>query len=369
MKIKFKKQFIYLLIIPLLIFALLVIQGISSSSISMFPSDKDNYRYSFYTDSASGGNSSIIDFNMGDRDITFKYLLRKGYRFPFAGFKIVPAENNEFMDFSSFEKVKFIIKVNQPQNTQIILATYEKGITNIEDDQTFRYNSYEVTLQPDQTKYELGLIQFTTPNWWFRQIKKGRPEVGEIDFSRILEIGFENGHLSNLNMEYGFKLSSIIFYKSRKGYYIQLATFFSCYYLILFITFFLMQRKSKVQFIPYKSIPQSTNDDNIDVDAKCIITFIGKHYDDPDLNISKVSKETGVPGSKISLTLKEIYNYNFKQYLNSLRIAEAKRLLLETDENITRIALDVGYNNPTHFHRIFKKAEDVSPREFRLKNE
>jgi YesN/AraC family two-component response regulator len=77
----------------------------------------------------------------------------------------------------------------------------------------------------------------------------------------------------------------------------------------------------------------------------------------------------GVSASKITQILREKKNCSYKQYLNSIRLSEAKRLLLETDRNIVDIAQKVGYSNVTHFNRIFKTTEGISPRQFRTSNE
>jgi AraC-like DNA-binding protein len=56
---------------------------------------------------------------------------------------------------------------------------------------------------------------------------------------------------------------------------------------------------------------------------------------------------------------------NIVNYINKLRIEEAKRLLRETDQTINEIALSLGYNNNQSFNRFFKKYEGVTPGEFR----
>ena len=58
----------------------------------------------------------------------------------------------------------------------------------------------------------------------------------------------------------------------------------------------------------------------------------------------------------------------FRQYLNRIKIHESKRLLLETDRQVTDIAFRVGYKNVTHYNRIFKEMEEVSPNQFRKAN-
>ncbi len=62
---------------------------------------------------------------------------------------------------------------------------------------------------------------------------------------------------------------------------------------------------------------------------------------------------------------KEYTNVTPAQYLQSLRVSNAKTLLESTNYNITEIALIVGYDNPLYFSRIFRKQYGMSPSEFR----
>ena len=47
------------------------------------------------------------------------------------------------------------------------------------------------------------------------------------------------------------------------------------------------------------------------------------------------------------------------------RISQAKRLLKGTDDKIYSIALQVGYNDPKHFTRLFEKNVGVKPAVYR----
>jgi AraC-like DNA-binding protein len=55
----------------------------------------------------------------------------------------------------------------------------------------------------------------------------------------------------------------------------------------------------------------------------------------------------------------------FTQYLQQLRIAEAQKLLAETDLGIAEIAFRVGFENLSYFNRSFKNLCNQSPRDFR----
>lgn len=73
---------------------------------------------------------------------------------------------------------------------------------------------------------------------------------------------------------------------------------------------------------------------------------------------------------------KSTLNYNFKhyvsctpiEYLLTLRLDMAKRLLLETDKSIEKISEECGFSSSNYFGTIFKKHLGISPKSYR-KNE
>lgn len=56
----------------------------------------------------------------------------------------------------------------------------------------------------------------------------------------------------------------------------------------------------------------------------------------------------------------------FKQLLIEKRMSQAAYLLQHTDLTVAEIALSVGYENTSYFHRTFRETYGMSPREFRV---
>jgi transcriptional regulator GlxA family with amidase domain len=53
------------------------------------------------------------------------------------------------------------------------------------------------------------------------------------------------------------------------------------------------------------------------------------------------------------------------EYMQSLRIEEAKQILESTDDAIDTIVPEVGYDDPASFRRLFKRLTGVTPGKYR----
>jgi AraC family transcriptional regulator of arabinose operon len=56
-----------------------------------------------------------------------------------------------------------------------------------------------------------------------------------------------------------------------------------------------------------------------------------------------------------------------QQYLMQYKLKKARELLMDTDLPIQDIAMQVGYDNPLTFSKIFKNYYGESPRMYRLR--
>jgi two-component system response regulator YesN len=95
-----------------------------------------------------------------------------------------------------------------------------------------------------------------------------------------------------------------------------------------------------------------------------IKVYIHNHYTQ-ELTLERVSSLFYLNPSYLSYLFKEKTAENFTDYINKLRIAQAKQLLKGTDDKVYKIAKTLGYDNPKYFFRVFKKMTGTTPENFR----
>ena len=95
-----------------------------------------------------------------------------------------------------------------------------------------------------------------------------------------------------------------------------------------------------------------------------VLRFIDEHRHEA-LAQQAVANSAGLSPAAFSRFFKRATGKTFVAYVNDLRLREACRALLETDQSITEIAYAAGFNNLSHFHQQFRQATGKSPREYR----
>lgn len=96
-----------------------------------------------------------------------------------------------------------------------------------------------------------------------------------------------------------------------------------------------------------------------------VLNFIREEFANNDLSLSYVADHFFITPNYLSSFFKEQVGDTFLNYLTGLRIEQAKRLLVETDYAVNVIAEKVGYASANTLIRIFKKAEHMTPGEYR----
>lgn len=96
-----------------------------------------------------------------------------------------------------------------------------------------------------------------------------------------------------------------------------------------------------------------------------------KQYLDANLSLVGTAEALGVSQGHLSKTINNEMQISFKDYVNGLRVEEAKRYLLDsTFSNYTLLAigLEAGFNSKSTFNASFKKIVGVTPSQFKKNN-
>ena len=88
-------------------------------------------------------------------------------------------------------------------------------------------------------------------------------------------------------------------------------------------------------------------------------------YRDPDLTLERLARRLVIPARRISAAINRVHGRNVSQFINSYRIAEAKRLLRNSAQSITDIQFSVGFQTKSNFNREFRRQTALSPSEYR----
>lgn len=117
----------------------------------------------------------------------------------------------------------------------------------------------------------------------------------------------------------------------------------------------------------FSNISESLKDKNIyssnDLIEKIKI-YINKNYQ-KNLSVEFLSSLFYLNRSYCSSIFKKKTGEKLVDYINSVRIEKAKRLLESTDKKMYQISKAVGYDNVKYFFRIFKSKEKISPEQYR----
>ena len=91
-------------------------------------------------------------------------------------------------------------------------------------------------------------------------------------------------------------------------------------------------------------------------------------YLDPQLSLEKLSEQLQISTGKLSTFVNTFSGNNFSDYINSLRVEEAKKCLRNPDfesYTIVAIGLECGFNSKSTFYFSFKKFTGQTPTAFR----
>ena len=94
-----------------------------------------------------------------------------------------------------------------------------------------------------------------------------------------------------------------------------------------------------------------------------ILRYIDENYKNGSL--TELAKDLHYDFFWLSREIKKQTGKTYTELVQEKRLAQACFLLKNTDITISDIAIQVGYDNISYFHRIFKKRFNMSPKAYK----
>jgi AraC-like DNA-binding protein len=89
---------------------------------------------------------------------------------------------------------------------------------------------------------------------------------------------------------------------------------------------------------------------------------LAKH---PDLTLKRIASRLVLPARAVSQAINRAEGCNVSQFVNTVRVNEACRLLAKTAQPVTAIMFDSGFQTKSNFNREFLRVTGKTPREWR----
>jgi AraC-like DNA-binding protein len=91
------------------------------------------------------------------------------------------------------------------------------------------------------------------------------------------------------------------------------------------------------------------------------IRYVETHIARPDLSVEELSHELGMSRVHLYKKLLQITGKTPIEFIRIIRLKRAAQLLRESQQNVSEVAYQVGFNNPKYFSKYFKDEFGVLP--------
>lgn len=351
--------------VPVLAAGLLVLAYfLSIKDYPVFPNTQ-KFNYTFYSDSMAGGDSKIVRHLVTDSLLKFDYQISTKINSPYVGLNIGPKETKT-IDMARYNELSIQLKGLEVNGAGIALITRNSLKENDQDLQgVLFYHIFKIS--PGIQNYHISTDKFEIPNWWGEFNRIENASAIEPDLSNLEAINVSSAFTPNTGKIQSMEIYSMTFSRNNQPLTMMVSSLVFLFMLLVFITLYIIEitgKKNQAIIVTYKPV----ENEPAETPKADFIDFINQNFHNSELTLETISRQTGISQRKITMEMHHRFDCNLKTYINRLRLSESKRLLLETDLPIGEITYKVGFNNQTHFNRVFKAEEQISPTEYRSKN-
>jgi|TARA_B110000037_G_scaffold89384_1_gene105831 AraC-like DNA-binding protein len=135
------------------------------------------------------------------------------------------------------------------------------------------------------------------------------------------------------------------------------------YYINLLQIFNILLKVKKTEFLSNPVNPNAPFSANLEKINK-VYEYVFQNIQE-GIKLEDASSVLNMAPSSFCRYFKKKTEITFMEYVKSVRVGIAAKLLAETDKQITKICYECGYNNLANFNHYFKKSMGLTPTDYR----
>ena len=120
------------------------------------------------------------------------------------------------------------------------------------------------------------------------------------------------------------------------------------------------ERFSKEMLLGPKKITVKSMDEKF---LQKVLEAVETNMGDPDFSMEKFGQQVALSRMQLHRKLKALTDQSPGDFLRSMRLKRAKRLLESRTGNVSEVAYEVGFNNLSYFSKCYKEEFGISPNE------
>ena len=121
----------------------------------------------------------------------------------------------------------------------------------------------------------------------------------------------------------------------------------------------------KYQSSLYEKIPDKVAGGTSTKFLNRVIKILEENYRDEKFRIEDLYLHLGISRVQLHRKLTALTGQSTSNFIRGYRLYKARKLLVETDRNVSEVAYEVGYADPNYFSRVFTLEHGITPTDLR----
>lgn len=371
---------------------LLVYLGLAKSHVhhTLMPAQASIFPWTLVTNTDRDvGGASRLNVHEQDSRLDYDFFVTKAVQNPYATMVLsfvkdsdvvgevdVAIHEESFADFSQYSELTFSVRCSPRNVLSLILSTLDERVANPADRAAYPIPSKYFSCNERTTPVSINLRDLEIPDWWFQALKVDLSQR-EYSLRKVARLGFGISTQSPLDTESKVTITDLnLGGRDWRPLYFLMGIALVVW--VFGIFWVLRQRAHILPVVPDEKIKNANErfvpayrqlelEPQRERQKNAILQLMATEYANPDMSVEMAVASLGINRNKINEVLKQETGLTFTGYLNKLKLTEAARLLAEKEgANIAEIAYSVGYNNVSHFNKLFKSEYGCTPKAYKM---